>query len=175
MVLSYGNGTASYDIVYRVFRELRLCSRSTVVLDLTYGVGRFYRKVKRYCGCYLIGVDITQHEWEVEPDEFYRADACSFTYTLPVSIVVVDPPWSASKRGAFPKGLGISHLPYHVKTDDEALIRCALHKATALGVPLLARWKKPLDGAKLLAVSNVTIMGNKGNIYYSVVYPPEPG
>jgi len=169
-VVEFPHGTASYDIILYIFREMRL-PPGVRVLDLTYGVGRFYRRVVTEFKPYLIGVDIIKHSWEVPPAEFYLADARFFNPPVSVDIVVVDPPWSSLKRGFMPRQTGISHLPYHMPARPEQIIRAARSIAHRLRVPLLAKYYKPVEPASILIVHNITMMKREGRIYYSVVYP----
>jgi len=169
-IVEFPHRTASYDIILYIFRELRL-PIGVRVLDLTYGVGRFYRKVINEFKPYIIGVDIARHEWEVPPAEFYLTDARYFNQPVEADVVVVDPPWSAEKRGVMARHTGISALPYHMPAKPEQLIRAARSTAHRLRVPLIAKYYKPVEPASLLIVHNITMMRHESRVYYSVIRP----
>jgi hypothetical protein len=102
-------------IVARLLRSVR----SDVVLDVTYGRGRFYRI---YRPKYLVGVDPIKWEWIVKPDEFYQMSVYALYRELinnrlsfkDVDVVVVDPPkWTGAnyrKRDEFNYILGTPEL-----------------------------------------------------------------
>jgi hypothetical protein len=146
-------------------------------VDLTYGVGRFYRLSRSMIGR-IVAVDIRKHEWEVEPTIFYQMDCRVFVDKVlngeielgDVDIVVVDPPWSHEKRGVMAREAGISRQPYHLKgTDSKSIIHAALRLSEALGKPLLYRYREPLPCNHLvLAVAEVKMTYNKGKIYYGI-------
>ena len=65
------------------------------VLDVTYGVGRFY-KISR--PSFLVGADIKKREWEIKPDLFFQKAVWSLRYCNDLKrfhfdLIVVDPPW----------------------------------------------------------------------------------
>ena len=149
-----------------------------VVVDLNFGLGRFYRKARKRI-TNLIGVDILKHEWETKPDVFYQMPSQLFVYKvikgeieLPqhVDLVVVDPPWSQEKQGVFPREIGISHMPYHVKNvNTNAIIMAAKKLAAHLHAKLLYRYKECLTCNHIIRVdAKVTIMNNKGVIHYGI-------
>jgi predicted RNA methylase len=149
-----------------------------VVVDLTFGTGRFYRIARKRIAN-LIGVDIEKHEWEIKPDVFYQMPCQLFVHKvlkglieLPqhIDLVVVDPPWSQEKRGVFP----VSHMPraalYHIKNiNTKAIIMVAEKLAAYLDAKLLYRYKECLTCNHIIKVdANVTIMKNKGVIHYGI-------
>ena len=168
----------SYDIIFILFGRLGLLSRGKRVLDLTYGRGRFYRRVKRYGTC-IVGVDIERHEWEVEPCEFIHMDAREYVDRIlrgeasigRVDAVVVDPPWSSEKRGQMPRRTGISGMPYHMPVKSRVIVDAAARLAGILGVPLVYRYKEELPGSSIVVESIVNIMRRQGTVYYGVVMP----
>lgn len=175
VVLKFKHGAKSYEIVKALLDAASL-TRLQSVVDLTYGVGRFYRLVRRRI-VKLIGVDVAKHEWEVAPDEFYLMPCEAFVARAlrgevalgDVSLVVVDPPWNSTKRGAMPKGLGISNMPYHVKVDPRSVIWAAIKLARASGAPLLYRYREPLPCKhSVRAEAEVEVMNNRGAVYYGI-------
>jgi hypothetical protein len=67
--MRYKHGVKSYEIVKRLLSYI-YAGRPLNVVDLTYGVGRFYRESKHLIGR-IVAVDIRRYEWEVEPTVFY--------------------------------------------------------------------------------------------------------
>jgi len=181
-VYSLGMRYKSYDIVfmllYRLYRELWLGRDTVRLLDLTYGRGRFYRRVPRN-RYYIVGVDIARHEWEVEPDEFYLGSSIDFvddiisgrkTIVEP-DVIVVDPPWSHEKRGRMPSGLGISSMPYHMRgISSREIIGAANRLRKHYGVPLIYRYKEPLEGSCVIVRHNIQVFRSRGTIYYGIIY-----
>jgi hypothetical protein len=176
-VLRVKHGVKSYMIVNTL---LSMCfpNRLLTVIDLTYGVGRFYRiargRVKQ-----LIGVDIVRHAWEVKPDLFYQMSCQTFVekvfkgeITLPSSIdlIVVDPPWSHEKRGKAAQGIGISSMPYHLKfVNSRDIISAGERLARHFNTPLLYRYKEPLSCEHIVrAEAKVKIMRREGTGHYGV-------
>jgi hypothetical protein len=175
-VLRFKHGVKSYEIVNAL---LSTCfpNRLLTVIDLTYGVGRFYRLARSRVKL-LIGVDVVKHQWEVQPDIFYQMPCQQFVakvlrgeIALPsIDLVVTDPPWSQEKRGFLPKGLGIGDMPYHLEfVDSRSIINAALLLARHLNTPLLYRYKEPLSCRHIARVeAEVRIIKNKGIIYYGI-------
>jgi hypothetical protein len=171
------HGTRSYEIVDTLMSKLYPNRADLVVVDLTYGVGRFYRLARKRIS-QLIAVDIYKYEWEVKPDIFYQMPCQLFVekvingeIVLPrASLVVVDPPWSSEKRGRFPSGTGVSSLPYHMKyVDSRSIIVYAMRLAKHLDTLLLYRYYEVLQCDHVARVEViVNMMGNKGLVYYGV-------
>jgi hypothetical protein len=174
--LVYRHGVKSYEIVRKLLGYI-YNGRPLNIIDLTYGVGRFYRLSRTMIGR-IVAVDIKRYEWEVEPTIFYQMDCRVFVDRVlkgeielgDVDIVVVDPPWSAEKRGVMAREAGISRQPYHLKgVDSKSIIHAALRLSEALDKPLLYRYREPLPCNHLvLAVAEVKMMYNKGYIYYGI-------
>lgn len=175
-LLRYKHGTKSYEIVKRLLGYV-YNGRPLSIVDLTYGVGRFYREIKHLIGR-IVAVDIRRYEWEVEPTIFYQMDCVDFVSKVlnketelgDVDVVVVDPPWSHEKRGVAPRRTGISGQPYHLKwVNSRSIIHAALRLSEVLNKPLLYRYKEPLVCNHLVqAVAEVKMMNNTGYIYYGV-------
>jgi hypothetical protein len=171
------HGTRSYEIVDMLLSKLFPNRADLVVVDLTYGVGRFYRLARKRIK-HLIAVDIEKHEWEVKPDVFYRMPCQLFVekvirgeIDLPKpSIVVVDPPWSREKRGKAPSDIGISMLPYHIRyVDSWSIIASAMNMSKHFDTALLYRYHNVLPCDHIARVDVlVNIMGHKGFVYYGV-------
>jgi hypothetical protein len=171
------HGTRSYEIVDTLMSKLYPNRADLVVVDLTYGVGRFYRLARRRIS-QLIAVDIEKHQWEVKPDIFYQMPCQVFVekvikgnIALPkANIVVVDPPWSSEKRGSQPNDVGISSLPYHLKyIDSRSVIVYAVKLAKHLNTLLLYRYCELLRCEHVARVDVVVnMMGHKGLVYYGV-------
>ena len=177
---SFRHGVRSYEVV-RVLLGYVYAGRPLSILDLTYGVGRFYRLGKAMIGR-IVAVDVRKYEWEVEPTVFYQVDCRVFVDRVlkgeielgDIDIIVVDPPWSHEKRGAAARETGVSRQPYHLRgVDSRSIIQAALKLAKVLGKPLLYRYREPLPCNHLvLATVEVKMMHNKGHIYYGVCTPP---
>ena len=113
-IVKYKHGVKSYVIVRRLLGYV-YSGQPLNIVDLTYGVGRFYRLSKPMIGK-IIAVDIERHRWEVEPTIFYQMDCRVFADRVlkgeielgDIDVVVVDPPWSHEKRGVKPRRTGIS-------------------------------------------------------------------
>ena len=174
--LVYRHGVKSYEIVRKLLGYL-YNGRPLNIVDLTYGVGRFYRLSRTMIGR-IIAVDIKKHEWEVEPTIFYQMDCRVFVDKVlkgeiglgDVDIVVVDPPWSHEKRGVMAREAGISRQPYHLKgVDSKSIIHAALRLSEAFNKPLLYRYREPLPcNHMVLVAAEVKMIYNKGQIYYGI-------
>jgi hypothetical protein len=172
----FRHGVRSYEIVRKLLGYV-YAGRPLNILDLTYGVGRFYRLSKPMIGR-IIAVDVTRHKWEVEPTVFYQMDCRVFVDKAlkgeielgDIDIVVVDPPWSHEKRGAAAGEVGISRQPYHLRgVDSRSIIQATVRLAKVLGKPLLYRYKEPLICKHVIhVVAEVKIMYNKGYVHYGI-------
>jgi len=126
----------------------------------------------------IVAVDVRRHEWEVKPTVFYEMDCRVFVDGVlrgevsigDVDVIVVDPPWSAEKRGVEPWETGISGRPYHVySVDSKSIVHAAMKLSRVLGKPLLYRYKEPLPCKHLvIAATEVKMMRNRGWVYYGV-------
>jgi hypothetical protein len=172
---TFRHGSKSYDIVEYILNVLFPGRRDLIILDLTYGKGRFYRKVRHRIGR-LIGVDIYRHDWEVRPDVFYQMSCQEFAsrvirgeIELPrADLIVVDPPWDTKKRGlsAVP---GLRRMPYHVYANPASIVYAGVALAKRLSAPLLYRYVEPLKCNHILAIrSEVKVFGRRGFVYYGV-------
>ncbi|MCC6024534.1 MAG: hypothetical protein LM600_07530 [Thaumarchaeota archaeon] len=179
-VLRVKHGVKSHKIVNTL---LSMCfpNRLLTVIDLTYGVGRFYR-IARSRIKLLIGVDIVRYAWEIKPDLFYQMPCQMFVdkvlrneIVLPgsVDLVVIDPPWSHEKRGVFPKKIGISNMPYHLEfVNSRSIINAATRLAKHLNTLLLYRYKEPLSCEHVIKLeAEVRIMHNTGVVHYGICIP----
>jgi hypothetical protein len=176
MILRYRHGVKSYEIVRRLLSYI-YTGRPLNIVDLTFGVGRFYRLSRSMIGR-IIAVDIERHKWEVKPTVFYHMDCRIFVDRVlkgeielgDVDVIVVDPPWSSEKRGVKPREIGISSLPYHISgVHSKPIVQAAMRLSMALNKPLLYRYKEPLECKHLVrAVAEVRMMYDKGYIYYGV-------
>lgn len=172
-VITLGPRYKSYDIMLLLFKYLKL-PYNVRVLDLTYGKGRFYRKIINNYRPYIIGVDIEKHEWEVAPSEFHQMDMRQFNANVDVDVVVVDAPWSHEKRGVAPKYTGISNMPYHMKgVSSIELTEHAIAIAKKLGVPLIYKYKEPIPNSCLVVINTIVYMMHRSSIYYGVICNPK--
>jgi len=172
----YRHGVKSYEIVRKLLGYV-YAGRPLNTVDLTYGIGRFYRLSRPMIGR-IIAVNVTRHRWEVRPTTFYQVDCRVFVEKVlkgeielgDVDIVVVDPPWSHEKRGVMARETGISRQPYHLRgVDSRSIIQAAVRLSEALSKPLLYRYRELLPCNHLvLAVAEVKVIHNKGHIYYGV-------
>jgi len=164
----------SYTVMLHIFKLLGF-PIGVRILDMTYGRGRFYRRIKEVYKPFIIGIDIIRHEWEVEPDIFIQRDCRSITIDEVrqygrIDVVVVDPPWNHVKRGYMSDRLGISDMPYHMpSTEPYQIIYAAMRIARGLGVPLVARFMEPICGADIVVRNSVSVFGSRGAVYYSIV------
>jgi hypothetical protein len=174
--LVYRHGVKSYEIVRKLLGYV-YNGRPLSIVDLTYGVGRFYRLSRSMIGR-IVAVDIRKHEWEVKPTTFYQMDCRVFVDKVlngeielgDVDIVVVDPPWSHEKRGVMTREAGISRQPYHLRgVDSKSIIHAALRLSKAFNKPLLYRYREPLPcNHMVLVAAEVKMIYNKGQIYYGI-------
>jgi hypothetical protein len=178
VILRFRHGVKSYEVVRRLLgRVYAVVGRRLNVLDLTYGTGRFYRE-SRHLINRVVAVDIVKHEWEVEPTVFYQMDCRVFACKVlsgeidvgGVDVIVVDPPWSAEKRGVKPRETGVTHRPYHIYgADSESIIRAAVRLARHTGKPLLYRYKESLPCKhSILAAAEVKMIRNRGWVHYGL-------
>jgi len=169
------NAKRSYMVMFDVFRMLQL-PREPRVLDLTYGVGRFYRKIVEEYKPFIIGVDVVRHNWEVPPSVFIQRDARTLTLRDleqygRIDVVVVDPPWSALKRGVVSSIAGYSRQPYHIKhVDPYPLITKAIWLSRQLGSKLVARFMEPLPCARIVVRDHIVVFRKRGVVYYSICF-----
>jgi hypothetical protein len=173
---SFRHGVRSYEVVRKLLGYV-YNGRPLSILDLTYGVGRFYRLSRAMIGR-IVAVDVRKYEWEVEPTVFYQVDCRVFVNRVlrgeielgDIDVIVVDPPWSSEKRGAKPRETGVSKQPYHMRgVDSRTIIQAALKLSQALGKPLLYRYKEPLICRHVVhVVVEVKMMRNKGYIHYGM-------
>lgn len=173
------HGAKSYDIVEHMFNILFPARYDLVVVDLTYGKGRFYRKVRHRIKM-LVAVDILKHDWEVKPDVFYIMPCQEFVARVfrgeiklgSVDIVVVDPPWNTRKRGLPTIPIGLLRMPYHMYVNPADIIYTGIALARRLNTLLLYRYKEPLKCDKVVGVSaEVKVFGKRGFVYYGVCSP----
>jgi len=164
----------SYSVMLHIFKLLGF-PIGVRILDLTYGVGRFYRIIKDVYRPFIIGVDIVKHRWEVEPDVFIQKDCRKLSIDEvrqygKIDIVVVDPPWSHEKRGKVSYMVSVSKLPYHIPgTEPYQIIYAATRIAREFGAPLIARFMEPISGSDIVLKNNTVIFKNKGVVYYSII------
>jgi hypothetical protein len=177
-VVVYRHGVKSYEIVRRLLgRVYARIGRCLNILDLTYGIGRFYRE-SRHLINRIIAVDVERYEWEVEPTIFHQMDCRVFVHRVlngeigvgVVDVVVVDPPWSAEKHGVKPRETGVALRPYHTSgVDSESIVRAAVKLSRFTSKPLLYRYKEPLPCDHLVqAVAEVKMLKSRGYVYYGV-------
>ena len=170
------HGVKSYEVIHTLLNHVFPQRYDLVMLDLTFGVGRFYRLVRNKIKK-LIGVDIIKHNWEIKPDLFIQEDCIRlvhdilsgrFTIEKP-DVIVVDPPWSIEKRGVTPKYTGTSNMPYHMNTSSARIIHAAIKLASHYKSHLLYRYKEPLSCNHVVRVDVETkIMHHEGFVYYGV-------
>ncbi len=111
-----------------------------LVLDLTYGEGRFWYFTKFK----VFGMDIRRLKWVYEPLVFVRdslTNIWKYPYLLSqdYDLIVVDPPFSRYKhRRYFYKVIGNDDYPLE-------LIRFAYQLARFLKKPLFVHYKEPIE------------------------------
>jgi len=122
-------------------KYLRLPERA-LVLDLTYGEGRFW-----YATNYLVyGVDIKRLAWVKEPfvfikDSLYNIWGYPDVVSQPFDLVVVDPPFTKHK-----------HRRTHYRVSGSLkeaynMVLFAIDLAQTLGKPLLVHFREPINWA----------------------------
>jgi len=164
----------SYSVMLYIFRLLGF-PVGVKILDLTYGVGRFYRLIKSVYKPFIIGVDIARHKWEVEPNVFIQKDCTKLTIDEvrrygDINIVVVDPPWNHVKRGGTSEMISVSKMPYHIpNVNPWQIVYAALRLAKELNTPLIVRFMEPIPSADIILENNVVVLGSRGTVYYSIV------
>jgi hypothetical protein len=173
---TFKHGEMSYNIIEHIFNILFPARYDLVVVDLTYGKGRFYRKVRHRIET-LIAVDILKHDWEVKPDMFYTMPCQEFVMKVlkgeielsNIDMVVVDPPWNTRKRGLPTIPIGVLKMPYHMYVNPDNIIYAGMALAKRLNTLLLYRYKEPLKCNRIIDVkAEVKIFGMKGLVYYGV-------
>ena len=88
-------------LIYKMLTSVMEINSGTMVLDLTYGEGRFW-KAFGLLKPYIIAIDIHRLKWHVIPDEFYQTAAWRWRHVVKhqhIDLVVVDPPWAEWRRG----------------------------------------------------------------------------
>jgi hypothetical protein len=177
-LLTFKHGVKSYEIIRYLVDSVFTGRSDLIVIDLTYGLGRFYRLVRSRIK-ELVGVDIVKHDWEVTPDKFYLMDCRKFVSQVikgmiqvnKPDLIVVDPPWSSEKRGRFPRSTGVSNMPYHMNTDSKLIIRVAVELAKHLNTSLLYRYSDMLNYEHIIhVISEVKMMGNVGRVHYGICH-----
>lgn len=131
-----------HDMIVDVFGDVNI-----VVLDTTYGEGRFYGAFRPLL---LLGTDIKIHNWVVKPDWFSLVPSWSawrMVDKLMVSpdLIVVDPPWTSyTHRGRK------HYYEYRGLGDAKMVLEGAFITARKLGVRyILIHYKDrvvPRDG-----------------------------
>lgn len=148
---------------------------SPVVLDVTYGKGRFYYF---YRPRLLVGSDPYRWEWIVEPDAFYQLTVWALfdklrkgEIRLPdgITLVVVDPPrWTRCtyrNREEFSSLIGTARLIIQYAYRTAQLLGATymlLHYNT---VPQLEK-AQPVKVVKFRFLSRYLNTGNKNTSYY---------
>jgi len=172
----FRHGAKSYEIMKWIFNTLFPARNDLIVLDLTYGKGRFYRLVRNRIKT-LIGVDIIKHNWETKPDVFYNMPCEKFVRDVienkikleKLDIIVVDPPWSFEKRRSIKDYVFYSKLPYHMNISSMPIIYFSMKLSKHLSTPLLYRYKEHLTCKHVLkADAIVNLYRHIGKVYYGV-------
>jgi len=164
----------SYNVMLSIFRLLGFPT-GIRILDLTYGIGRFYRKIKVVYKPIIIAIDIRKYKWEVIPDIFLQKDANTLSIADirqygKIDVVVADPPWSHTKRGVVSSEIAYSKLPYHLPgTDPIQIVNKAIEIAQTLNVPLIVRYKEPLPNSDIVIRNSVVVFKRRGYVYYSII------
>jgi len=164
----------SYSVMLYIFRLLGF-PVGVRILDLTYGVGRFYRKIREIYRPFIVGVDVARHRWEVEPDVFIQKDCRELSIDEvkqygDIDVVVVDPPWSHTKRGKVSNEASYSKMPFHIPgVDPYQIIYAATRITRELGAPLIARFAEPIQGSDIVIKNSVVVFNRRGAIYYSII------
>jgi hypothetical protein len=174
--ITFKHGFKSYDIIEYILNTLFPMRYDLTILDLTYGKGRFYRKVRHRIKK-LIAVDIYRHEWEVKPDMFYLMPCQFFTMEviegkiqLPViDLIVVDPPWNKEKRGPPSIQVSITRMPYHMYVNSAHIIYSGIRLARRLNTLLLYRYKEQLKCNHIVSINaEVKFFRKEGCVHYGV-------
>jgi hypothetical protein len=175
-IITFKHGIKSYDVVEYIFNILFPARYDLTVVDLTYGKGRFYKKVRHRINM-LIGVDILRHDWEVKPDVFYTMSCQEFTAKVlkgemqppRADLIVVDPPWDTTKRGLSTVPIRLLEMPYHMYVKPSDIVYTAMVLSKHLRIPLLYRYREPLKCNKVIdARAEVKLFGTRGFVYYGV-------
>jgi len=146
-------------LIYDMLKELGMNLEQLIVLDVTYGEGRFYGAWRPRL---LLGSDIRVHRWVVEPDWFTRCPSWSVwtrvqKLGIVPDIVVVDPPWTNyNHRGRK------HYYEYMALGDDSTVLEGGLITARKLGVKyLLVHYKDRI------VPSGTRVLNEKYFIYVS--------
>ena len=122
-----------------IVTELLEMVKANVVLDSTYGEGRFYAIKKPRV---LIGIDPVVRDWVVKPDLFipfenWKAVEIVKKLGIKADVVVCDPPWGKNFR---------KRTMYDYTVKPEIIIQYALKLAeVARAKYFLLHYKWPLD------------------------------
>jgi len=95
------------------------------VLDVTYGVGKFYLFAKQYMG-ELWGVDVRRWTWRVKPDKFILGQIQDVWPQLPeqyFDIMVADPPYPVESTFMEARARAYRYL-YFNSRDYVSIINC---------------------------------------------------
>ena len=116
-------------LIYNMLSSVGLIPESLVVLDVTYGVGNFYRA---WHPKVLIGSDVKIWRWEIAPDVFILQPSWNVWWTLlklniKPDIIVIDPPWSSNSHR------GRTWYNYSFGTPEQ-ILRGGLESAAKLGI-----------------------------------------
>ncbi|GEM_PF-3274859 len=168
----------SYNIIYSIFNILYADHKGIIkILDLTYGVGRFYRIVRKKYNLFIIGVDIEKHEWETDPDIFINDTMFVVEKYIDINsidLIIVDPPWDNIRRG-YGKLVEIRKLQRYrtAYVDPRIMIYRALvlakkyNKLILYKSPTIIRYS---DLKELIIVeNNINVFRKKGKNYYVVL------
>jgi len=102
-------------LIKDMIKNIGLKPNKLKVLDITYGVGKFYKawKPKR-----LVGIDPMKWNWETIPDQFYQIkvqEAYKYVKNQIFDLLVIDPPWSRYKHSKR------KHYSFKVGSPEEIL------------------------------------------------------
>ena len=115
-------------LIHDMLMELGLQPEKLVVLDVTYGVGRFYGA---WYPRLLIGSDVKIWKWEIVPDVFILQPSWNVWWTVAKlgvkpDLVVVDPPWTNYNHR------GRTYYEYSFGSPDQ-ILKGGLESAAKLG------------------------------------------
>ena len=135
-------------MVYLLLEEAGL--RPSVVLDLTYGLGKFWSCNRPRI---LAGYDIRRLPWIVPPDFFREAPAWAARWDLREGrvprpdLIAVDPPWQRCRKGSGCRGYEVGGAWWfrvsRALGTPELILDTAARIAGSLGVPLLVHYEEP--------------------------------
>ena len=144
-----------FDLISNV---LDVFHRRIVILDLTYGEGRFYKAFGVFKP-YIIAIDIRKLNWHVVPDEFYLTAAWRWKHVVnhkKVDLVVVDPPWMEWRRGSEGR---YHYSVYNIVGSPLSILNAGFEAAIHYNAYILIHYKERVTHEKFDLLNEIWFRG----------------